>query len=255
MGNCLGGSSGGGGGGRPLSPQQQQLQQQRQQQQHQQHQMRQGIPGGRAPAARQGEVVFGRNQPLERQPPSWAAEVHVNRAMLAHKREEFWSTAPEFGGQREIWQALKGAAETSDHALAQAIVDGAGISLPLGQLTDAYDERGYKYTVPLFCLSDPSNLAADDQPDPANAIALDTQRTLDKTLRLRLSTMKDVKLPYNDQDTVLELKHRLAAAENIPVASQRFFMSGKEFADRTVIGLVSVPQGFVIQVLVRAAAP
>ena len=59
----------------------------------------------------------------------------LTEGQLRSKRDEFWDTAPAFEGRKEIWDALKAAAyalETGDHALAQAIVDGANISLPHG---------------------------------------------------------------------------------------------------------------------------
>ncbi|KAK2118580.1 Ubiquitin domain-containing protein 2 [Saguinus oedipus] len=52
---------------------------------------------------------------------------------LRSKRDEFWDTAPAFEGRKEIWDALKAAAhafESNDHELAQAIIDGANITLP-----------------------------------------------------------------------------------------------------------------------------
>ena len=56
---------------------------------------------------------------------------------MQSKRDEFWDTAPAFEGKLEIWNALKAAteaAERDDHELAQAILDGAGISMPNGTL-------------------------------------------------------------------------------------------------------------------------
>lgn len=55
---------------------------------------------------------------------------------LRSKRDEFWDTAPAFEGRKEIWDALKAAAyavEANDHSLAQAILDGASITLPHGE--------------------------------------------------------------------------------------------------------------------------
>lgn len=55
---------------------------------------------------------------------------------LRSKRDEFWDTAPAFEGRKEIWDALKAAAyavEVNDHSLAQAILDGASITLPHGE--------------------------------------------------------------------------------------------------------------------------
>lgn len=52
------------------------------------------------------------------------------------KRDEFWDTAPAFDGRKEIWDALRASAhalESGDHQLAQAILNGANISLPNGQ--------------------------------------------------------------------------------------------------------------------------
>ncbi|CAB1353039.1 unnamed protein product [Coregonus sp. 'balchen'] len=58
---------------------------------------------------------------------------------LRSKRDEFWDTAPAFEGRKEIWDALRAAAqafESNDHELAQAIIDGASITLPHGRETD-----------------------------------------------------------------------------------------------------------------------
>ncbi|RDX75425.1 Ubiquitin domain-containing protein 2 [Mucuna pruriens] len=65
-------------------------------------------------------------------------------------REEFWDTAPHYGGRKvhipfygmlEIWDALRAAAE-ADLTLAQAIVDSAGVIVQSSDLTVCYDERG-----------------------------------------------------------------------------------------------------------------
>lgn len=82
-------------------------------------------------------VSIGRNQPLKAEKPKWKSDVPLTEGQLRSKRDEFWDTAPAFEGRKEIWDALKAAAyaiETGDHALAQAIVDGASISLPNGKI-------------------------------------------------------------------------------------------------------------------------
>ena len=69
--------------------------------------------------------------------PKWKSDIPLTETQLRSKREEFWDTAPAFEGRKEIWDALKAAAyalETGDHVLAQAIVDGANILLPHGNL-------------------------------------------------------------------------------------------------------------------------
>lgn len=60
---------------------------------------------------------------------------------MRSKRDEFWDTAPAFDGRREIWDALRAAAtagESLDFQLAQAILDGANISVPNGYLTGQF---------------------------------------------------------------------------------------------------------------------
>ncbi|KAL0442610.1 UNVERIFIED_CONTAM: Ubiquitin domain-containing protein 2 [Sesamum latifolium] len=79
-------------------------------------------------------------------------------------REEFWDTAPHYGGRKEIWDALRAAAE-ADLTLAQAIVDSAGVIVQNPDLTICYDERdviaGAKYELPKYVLSEPTNLIRD----------------------------------------------------------------------------------------------
>ena len=80
-------------------------------------------------------VSIGRNQPLNPDKPKWKSDVPLTEGQLRSKRDEFWDTAPAFEGRKEIWDALKEAAyqlEAGDYALAQAIIDGANISLPNG---------------------------------------------------------------------------------------------------------------------------
>lgn len=66
----------------------------------------------------------------------WKSDYPMTDGQLRSKRDEFWDTAPAFEGRKEIWDALKAAAyaaEANDHELAQAILDGASITLPHGE--------------------------------------------------------------------------------------------------------------------------
>ena len=82
--------------------------------------------------------AVGHNKPLKHRRPKWKSDVRLTEAQLQQKRDEFWDTAPAFDGRAEIWDALKAsvqALESADHQLAQAILDGAGISLPNGTVS------------------------------------------------------------------------------------------------------------------------
>ena len=79
--------------------------------------------------------AVGHNKPLKHRRPKWKSDVRLTEAQLQQKRDEFWDTAPAFDGRVEIWDALRAsvqALDSGDHQLAQAILDGAGISLPNG---------------------------------------------------------------------------------------------------------------------------
>ena len=92
--------------------------------------------------------ISGRNEPLKKERPKWKSDYPMTEGQLRSKRDEFWDTAPAFEGRKEIWDALKAAAvalECSDHDLAQAIVDGASITLPHGG-------NGKKYNGSYTCL-------------------------------------------------------------------------------------------------------
>ena len=80
-------------------------------------------------------VAIGQNQLLSTAPETWTADIPMTEGQLKGRRDTFWETAPAYDGRREIWDALRAACEAvegGDYALAQAILDGANISLPTG---------------------------------------------------------------------------------------------------------------------------
>lgn len=81
------------------------------------------------------ENSLRKNNPLCHETIRWRSDVPLTQGQLRSKRDEFWETAPAFDGRREIWDALKAAsraAESLDFVLAQAILDGANVSVPNG---------------------------------------------------------------------------------------------------------------------------
>ncbi|KAL3851417.1 hypothetical protein ACJIZ3_013299 [Penstemon smallii] len=92
-----------------------------------------------------------------RKPKAWKHSEAITREQLYQMREEFWDTAPHYGGRKEIWDALQAAA-VAELSLAQAIVDSAGVIVQNPDLTVCYDERGAKYELPKYVLSEPTNL-------------------------------------------------------------------------------------------------
>ncbi|XP_057766398.1 uncharacterized protein LOC130986880 isoform X1 [Salvia miltiorrhiza] len=76
-----------------------------------------------------------------KKPRSWKHPQPITISQLIQLREEFWDTAPHYGGRKEIWDALRAAAE-ADPKLAQAIVESAGIILQNPDMTVCFDEGG-----------------------------------------------------------------------------------------------------------------
>uniref|UniRef100_A0A8C1IWT3 Zinc finger DHHC-type containing 16b n=1 Tax=Cyprinus carpio TaxID=7962 RepID=A0A8C1IWT3_CYPCA len=200
-----------------------------------------------------------RNEPLKKDKPKWKSDYPMTEGQLRSKRDEFWDTAPAFEGRKEIWDALKAAAvalECNDHELAQAVVDGANITLPHGSLTECYDELGNRYQLPVYCLAPPVNLITErseedlsDNPEPPTAQKKEFQ------LKVRLSTGKDVRLSASMTDTIGLLKKQLQAQEDIDPAHQRWFFSGKLLTDKTRLQDTKIQKDFVIQVIVNQPAP
>ncbi|KAK1258603.1 hypothetical protein QJS04_geneDACA023371 [Acorus gramineus] len=95
-----------------------------------------------------------------RKPKPWKHSQPITQSQFKQMRDEFWDTAPHYGGQKEIWDALRAAAE-ADLTLAQAIVDSAGVIVASSDMTTCYDERGAKYELPKYVMSEPTNLIRD----------------------------------------------------------------------------------------------
>ncbi|KAK9823287.1 hypothetical protein WJX72_001625 [[Myrmecia] bisecta] len=90
--------------------------------------------------------------------PVWRTqEPGLTEKRLQAMTEEFWDTAPAYGGDKVIWDALKAACE-ADPSTAALIVDTAGIIVATDDLSLCYDELGRKYELPKYVLSAPTNL-------------------------------------------------------------------------------------------------
>lgn len=199
-----------------------------------------------------------KNHPLCHEGIRWKSDVPLTEGQLRSKRDEFWDTAPAFDGRKEIWDALRAAAiagESKDYEHAQAILDGANISVPNGFLTECYDELGTCYQVPVYCLSYPINIVEEDGRDSPGENAVDVESGTECTLKLRLSTScTDVKLVVNSNETVGMAKKRLFqqlgnSDINLEPSGQRWYFGGKLLVDKMRISETKIQPGYVIQVI------
>uniref|UniRef100_A0A1A7XZX3 Ubiquitin domain containing 1a n=1 Tax=Iconisemion striatum TaxID=60296 RepID=A0A1A7XZX3_9TELE len=200
-----------------------------------------------------------RNEPLKKERPKWKSEYPMTEGQLRSKRDEFWDTAPAFDGRKEIWDALRAAAlamECNDLELAQAIVDGACITLPHGSLTESYDELGNRYQLPAYTLAPPVNLITETCSENKSSESSQKQAQVapcreEFQLRVRLSTGIDVRLTASLADSIAELKKQLEEKEDIDVTRQRWFFSGKLLTDKTRLQDAKIQKDFVVQVIVN----
>lgn len=205
------------------------------------------------------QVTIGKNQPLKHERLKWKSDVPLTDGQLRSKRDEFWDTAPAFEGRKEIWDALKAAAyaaECNDYTLAQAIIDGANISLPNGTLTDCYDELGNRYQLPIYCLSAPVNMIEEKGENETTSDSDGGSNGVEVVLRLRLSTTgKDVKLATRSVESILCAKRKLHELEGIDPSCQRWFFGGKLLNDKMKIEDAKIPANFVVQVVISNETP
>ncbi len=125
-------------------------------------------------------------RPRSFKPPRWRSDDPLTDDELRRQRDEFWDTEPHYGGDRGqltpqtpsptpstpsrshspppvfsnctvIWEALRAACE-ADLPTAKLIIESAGIIVAAEDMTVCYDERGSKYELPKYVLSDPVNL-------------------------------------------------------------------------------------------------
>ncbi|XP_065217865.1 ubiquitin domain-containing protein 1 [Planococcus citri] len=198
-----------------------------------------------------------KNHPLCHEVIRWKSDVPLTEGQLRSKRDEFWDTAPAFEGRKEIWDALRAASvalEVADYQLAQAILDGAGISVPNGFLTECYDELGTRYQVPVYCLSYPLNIVKEgsgrDSPSELIESAVEGKEI---PLKIRLShNSHDVKLTLLTTDTIAVAKKKLQIKEGIDPCTQRWFFGGKLLGDKVHIDEIKVLPGYVIQVIINS---
>lgn len=216
-------------------------------------------------------VPTGRNKRLKKDKFKWKSDVSLNELELEAKRDEFWDTAPAFGGRVEIWNALKAICNAIDtnqnYELAQAIVDSVQIIIPNGTLTDCYDELGNHYQLPNYVITKPINLRKTTSKTLQNNDSLATVKNEndasnaeigvekpDIQLKFRLSTSlnnNDLKIVVKQNETIEDIKKRIYELKQIEPLRQRMYFGGKFLNDRIVVRDLKLEKNFVIQVIVR----
>lgn len=173
----------------------------------------------------------------------------MTRRQILQKREEFWDTAPAFEGRQEIWDAIRAACETLEPELAQAILDSAGIKTPRGSLVLCYDELGTKYSIPLFCISFPTNLIEmDGVGEEIGQVDVPAGEKI--SVKFRLSTGKDLTLELLTSDTIAAIKQRVFELENLDPSRQAVMFCGQLLRNNKRVYHIGLEKFDMLQVLV-----
>ncbi|KAJ0796943.1 putative Ubiquitin domain-containing protein [Helianthus annuus] len=105
----------------------------------------------------EAKIVESRNN-IVRKPDPWAyGDQPITLSELQEMRNMFWQNAVRLDGRLEIWEALRAATE-GNLRNAQKIIDDNKIRLGNPDMSVCYDDRGTRYDLPLFVLSEPTNM-------------------------------------------------------------------------------------------------
>ena len=106
-----------------------------------------------------------------------AWEADITRLELAQERERFWASRME--GSRSVWLLLRQAVE-ADHLSAAMILQTGHVAVQNASMALCLDNRGTRYELPPFVLTDPmqfsedketmSRKAGNNKPEPVKAI-------------------------------------------------------------------------------------
>ena len=125
-----------------------------------------------------------------------------------------------------------------------------------GSLTEAYDELGNNYKVPLYCINKPTNLIQNE--DIRENITNNDNEEEEKDnpvgeafpVKFRLSTGKELKLQIYPSDTIFKLKKIINKREGVAVFRQRWFYSGRLLTDKMTVEDAKIVKGYVVQIIV-----
>jgi len=166
------------------------------------------------------------------------------------KRVEFWDTRVE--GEPKAWRALREACETDNQEIAVRTLGVARVKLVNQSLQLAYDHRGHKYDVPIFCIHDPADYDIPLKKELRKEEVAEEQLIV----KMRVPGMvNDIKLQICNNWTVLQMKEEFLKQndkERDP-SMLRLFFSGKELHDNNLIADYSIQNEHVIQVIKKKA--
>ena len=93
-----------------------------------------------------------------------------------------------------------------------------------------YDERGYRYDIPMYVFEDPKNLITESLIEEGKEKESSSQNNVVKNIniRVRLSVGGDININISDTNSINELKSMLQQKINVDPLHIRIIFKGKE---------------------------
>jgi len=178
--------------------------------------------------------------------PNYKPEKPIIKEELEKLREDFWGSRVD--GNREIWGTIRTCAEmilqssngNDEIETANAILTASNIKTPRGTLELCYDEWGFAYHIPNYCLSDPIAFGG-SQPKSISAPVSRSELGSQVSLEVRVyPSDKKLLIKCHSNTFISELKELIQqqsieankADSQTPiceVAKQRVIYLGREF--------------------------
>eukprot|EP01083_Nonionella_stella_P078064 213431_1 len=176
----------------------------------------------------------------------------MTRADLEKKREEFWET--RIDGEPETWEGLHRWVDTTDEGAKKLIIKELCLTQPEIDKDEGMscysNNRGNKYEIPQFILSNPKNLLPDevDQSD----VDPDDKNSSPLTFKIRLSSGTDIEVTLNTSSRISDVKSHIASSQSVEASNIRIVFKGKLLKDNVKLAKSGIVDGIIVQAMIKS---
>ena len=161
-------------------------------------------------------------------------------------RKDFWSSRIE--GNPQIWEVLHMICD--DNTLSLEDIDGymkaSNIVTYKGCINVTYDNKGYLYEIPNYCINDPVEYIKIEEKLP--------QKEEDIEIKIRCLNIEE-KIIINNYKKIKDLKNDIQKCDTFiqkfELDNIRLFFGGKELLDHKEIWLYNIEKDSIIQMLAK----
>ena len=161
-------------------------------------------------------------------------------------RKDFWTSRIE--GNPQIWEVLHMICD--DNTLSLEDIDGymkaSNIVTYKGCINVTYDNKGYLYEIPNYCINDPVEYIKLEEKKPTE--------NKDINIKIRCLNIEE-KITINNYNKISDLKNAIKKCEmfikNYMLDKIRLFFGGKELLDEKEIWFYNIEDDSIIQMLAK----